>query len=238
MLGSYFVVIWLASFLLEVYVVVRSVYRRDFVSELPINIYMLSAAGVTGGMSFCFYRFGYHSVQYGYYYYYTDSLLTILMFWVVIHFYQEVFKEMRVSRYVRVGAMLLLVATAFFSYLVVHQNRTSFHNHLTSRLVVEIDQNLYFIGVVLTYLLWGALVKLRESRTRLVQLVLALGVYFSASAGSYAIGNLFPHLYLPFLRYLLPVIGGLWLPAAWAYTFTRVPDNARMVAGALLARAR
>jgi hypothetical protein len=235
MLGSYFGVIWLASFLLEVYVVVRSVYRRDFVSELPINIYMLSAAGVTCGMPFCVYRFGYSSPQYSYYYYYTDSLLTILMFWVVIHFYQEVFKEMRVSRYVRVGAMLLLVATAFFSYLVVHQHRS----HLNStRLVREIGQNLYFIGVVLTYLLWGAVVKLRETRTRLVQLVLALGVYFSASASSYAIGNLFPHLYLPFLRYLLPVIGGVWLPAAWAYTFTRVPDNSRMVAGELLARAR
>jgi hypothetical protein len=234
MLGSYFSVIWLASFLLEVYVVVCLVYRRGFVSELPINIYMLSAAGVNCGLSFCVYRFGYSSKQYGYYYYYTDLLLAILMFWVIIHFYQEVFKEMRVSRYVRVGAVLLLLATAFFSYLVVHQNR----DHLiTGLVVVEMGRNLYFIGVVLTYLLWGALVKLRETRTRLVQLVLALGVYFSASAGSYAIGNLFPHLYLPFLRYLLPV-RGVWLPAAWAYTFTRVPDNARMVAGELLARAR
>jgi hypothetical protein len=232
MLGSYFGAVLLASFLLEVYVVVCSVYRRGFVQELPINIYMLSAAGVTCGMSFCIYRFGYSSRQYGYYYYYTDLLLTILMFWVIIHFYQEVFKEMRVSQYVRVAAVLLLVATAFFSYLVVRQNR----NHLTS-VVVEIAQNLYFIGVVLTYLLWGAVVKLRETRTRLVQLVLALGVYFSATAGSYAIGNLFPHLYLPFLRYLLPAIG-VWLPAAWAYTFTKVPDNARMAAGALLARAR
>jgi hypothetical protein len=233
MLGSYFGVVCIVSFLLEVYVVVCSVCRRNFINELPINIYMLSAAGVTCGLSFCVYRFGYSSQQYGYYYYYTDSLLTILMFWVIIHFYQEVFKEMQASRYVRVAAVLLLLATAFFSYLIVHQNR----NHLTSRFVVEMGQNLYFIGVVLTYLLWGAVVKLRETRTRLVQMVLALGVYFSATAGSYAIGNLFPHLYMPFLRYLLPVIG-VWLPAAWAYTFTKVPDNARMVAGALLARAR
>jgi hypothetical protein len=233
MLGSYFGAVCLVSILLECYVVVCSVYRKQVVSELPINIYMLSAAGQTCGLSLCIYRFGYSSRQYGYYYYYTDSLLTILMFWVIIHFYQEVFNEMRVSRYVRVAAVLLLVATAFFSYLVVHQNR----NHLTMRLVVEIGQNLYFIGVVLTYLLWGAVVKLRETRTRLVQLVLALGVYFSATAGSYAIGNLFPHLYLPFLRYLLPALG-VWLPAAWAYTFTKVPDNARMAAGALLARAR
>ena len=90
---------------------------------------------------------------------------------------------------------------------------------------------------MLTYLLWGAVVKLRETRTRLVQLVLALGVYFSATAGSYAIGNLFPNLYMPLLRYLLPIFG-LWLPVAWAYTFTKVPENARLATAALLARAR
>ena len=36
----------------------------------------------------------------------------------------------------------------------------------------------YFVGVVLTYLLWGAILKLRETRTRLIQLVLALGDLF------------------------------------------------------------
>ena len=77
-----------------------------------------------------------------------------------------------------------------FSYAVVHQNRT----HLTTHFVVEMSQNVYFVGVVLTYLLWGAILKLHETRTRLIQLVLALGIYFSADAGSYALRNLFPGL--------------------------------------------
>jgi len=45
---------------------------------------------------------------------------------------------------------------------------------------------------VLTYLLWGAVLKLQETRTRLVQMVLSLGLYFSAYAGSYALVNLAP----------------------------------------------
>jgi hypothetical protein len=232
MLGSYFGVTGLASLLLELYVVVCSLYRRDFFRELPINVYMMATAAVSCGQALCIQRFGYSSAQYRSYYFYSDSLLAILMFWVIIHFYQEVFKELRASHYVRTAAVLLLGATAVFSYLVVHQKS----GNLTFSLVAEIGQNLYFVGVVLTYLLWATVVKLRDTRTRLVQLVLALGVYFSATAGSYAIGNLFPNLYMPFLRYLLPVIG-VWLPAAWAYTFTKVPDNARMAAGALLARA-
>src|ERR1700678_2516946 len=70
-----------------------------------------------------------------------------------------------------------------YSYAVVHENRA----HLATHFVVEMSQNVYFVGVVLTYLLWGAILKLRETRTRLIQLVLALGIYFSANAGSYAL---------------------------------------------------
>jgi hypothetical protein len=231
--GPYSNIVCSLSVLLELYVVVCLFHQGSFLSELSIKVYMLAAAIVTCGLTICIYRFGTSSPVYGYYYYYTDSLLTILMFWVIIHFYQEVFKEMNASRYVRTAAVLLLLATALFSYLVVHQNR----NHLTSRFVEEIGRNLYFVGLVLTYLLWGAVVKLRATRTRLVQLVLALGVYFSATSGAYAFGNMFPSVYMPFLRYLLPLLG-LWLPAAWAYTFTKVPEDARLAAGSLLARAR
>ncbi len=137
---------------------------------------MLCDAVVTCGLYYCVQHFGFNSNTYVYFYYYTDSLLNVLMFWVIIKFYQEAFAEMGVSRYIRGAAVMLILLTAVFSYAVVHQNRT----HLTDRFVVEIGQNFYFVGVVLTYLLWGAILKLRETRTRLIQLVLALGVYFSA----------------------------------------------------------
>jgi ABC-type Na+ efflux pump permease subunit len=88
------------------------------------------------------------------------------------------------------------------------------------------SQNLYFVGVVLTYILWGAILKLRETRTRVIQLVLSLGVYFSAFAGSYALRNLYPQMN-SFLQYIPPALGCL-LPLSWAYTFWRVPEEARI----------
>jgi VanZ family protein len=155
------------------------------------------------------------------------------MFCVIIQLYQHVFVEMNVSRYIRSAAAILLLATAFFSYAVVRENK----DHLTSRFVVELGQNLHFCGVVLTYLLWGAILKLRETRTRLIQLVLALGVYFSATAGTYALRNLFPGLQESVLRWVPPLIG-TWLPLAWAYTFSKVPEDARLTTARLLVRAR
>ena len=207
--------------------------RPGFKRHISIGIYMLAAAVVNVIQYVCIERFGFASKEYYYSYYYAETLLTILMFFVIIQFYQHVFAQMKVSRYIRGIATLLLVGTAIFSYLLVHQNRT----HLTHEFVVQVGENLYFVGVILTYLLWGAIVKLGETRTRLVHLVLALGVYFSANAGVYALRKLFPDLEPTVLHWLPPLIG-TWLPLAWAYTLIKVPEEARFTMARLAVKAR
>lgn len=134
---------------------------------------------------------------------------------------------------------MLLGATALFSYLVVRQHLAVDPNsdHMTSRVVVELGQNLYFVGVVLTYLLWGAVLKLHETRARLIQLVLALGIYFSADAAAYSLRNLFPVLEAGVLKWI-PPLASIWLPLAWSYTFTLIPEEARLATARLVARAR
>lgn len=232
MLGPLDYFLWLSSLLLELCVVTRAIYKRDFLRYLPLNAYLLCAAASSGGVYLCLHRYGFTSAAYFYYYYCSECTLCILMYFVVISFYQHVLRDMNVSRYVRGGATILLAATAAFSYLVVHEHS----DHLTTRFAFELEQNLNFVGVVLIYLLWGAVVKLRETRTRLIQLVLALGVYFSATAGIYAFRNLFPGFELPSLRLIPPVMGTL-LPLAWAYTFSAVSEDAQLAPAAIVARA-
>jgi hypothetical protein len=224
---------WLIGFLLEISVVVCAISRRDFLRYLSLNVYMGCAAFVTGGQYFYIQHFGFQSINYRYYYYYSESLLTVLLFWVIIQFYLQVFVEMNVSRYIRGAAVFLLAATGFFSYIVIHQNK----DHLTSRFVVELGQNLSFVGVVLVYVLWGAILKLRETRARLIQLVLALGVFFSATAGAYALRNLFPGLQPYVLRWVPPLVG-VWLPLAWAYTFMKVEEDVRLAPAQLMVKAQ
>jgi hypothetical protein len=233
MLGPFDYALWLVGFLLEIGVVVCALYKRDAGRYFPLTFYMLCEALVTCGQFYCLRTTGFNSLNYMYFYYYTDSLLTILMFWVIINFYHQVFDEMQAGKYIRSTAVVILVLTALFSFAVVHRNQS----HLTSRFVVELGQNLYFVGVVLTYALWGAIMKLRETRTRLIQLVLALGVYFSATAGTYALRNLFPHLEESFLKSVFPLVG-VWLPLAWGYTFLKVPETARLMTSELAVRTR
>jgi hypothetical protein len=230
MLGPLDDFIWLAALALEVCVVGCIIYRKVFRRYFSLGIYMFCAAAASCGLYFSLARYGIHSTEYHQLYYYTGSLITILMYFVIVQFYEQAFSELNVNRYVRGGALILLMSTAAFSYLVVRHNT----DRLTSGFVVELGQNLYFVGVVLTYLLWGAILHLKETRTRLIQLVLALGIYFSGNAGTYALRHLFPDLQSAFLQWLPPLFGAL-LPLAWTYTFLKVPEEARLQMARLVA---
>ena len=174
---------------------------------------------------------GWGSDVYLFFYYLSDAVLTICLYFVLMTLYAHVFSEMGVSKLVRAGAMLLLAGTASISYYMV----ASSSDKLVTMFVYELSQNLYFVGVVLTYLLWGVMMKLRENRTRLMQLVLSMGVYFSAFAGSFAMGNLYPNL--PVWRYVCHLMV-IWLPISWAYTFVKAPEDARMATARVAAPIR
>jgi hypothetical protein len=221
------------GFLAEIAVVVCVCFRKNFTRNLPLGFYMLCAAVQTVGACSCAATFGTSSRVYLYVYYYSDSMLMLTMYWVIIRFYLQVFEEMGVSEYIRGAAAFLLACTAFFSYGVVHENR----NHITMHFAVDFAQNLYFIGVVLIYMLWGAIVKLKEARSRLAQFVLALGIYFSATAATYALRNLFPSLAENVVLAWIPAVMGTWLPVAWTYTLLKVPESSRIAPALLEAKA-
>jgi hypothetical protein len=224
--GSIAYVIWFLGALLEVAVVVCALTRHSFRRYLCLNLYMLFSFLVSVGRFQVLVHFGLRSSEYKYFYYYSDAVLTIFLYLALITLYLHVFDEMKVDKYVRLAAIILLAGTALFSYGVVQQ---SSHRMLTG-FVYELSQNLYFVGLVLTYVLWGAILKLRETRTQLIQLVLSLGVYFSAFAATFALENMFPRL--ESVTYIAPVFGCL-LPLAWAYAFLRLSPDARMTTARL-----
>jgi hypothetical protein len=218
---------------LQASVLFCALLRKSFRRYVALNLYMAASFLCNAPRLWAVSNYGSSSPEYTYVYYYSDAILTICLYFALLQLYSHVFDEMKAERYLRFGASLLLAMTALFSYLVVHQ---AGHKLTINRFVLEMSQNLYFIGMVLTYVLWGAVFKLRESRTQLIQLILSLGIYFSANAANYALQNLSQNFYV-FLMYASPLIG-LWLPAAWTYTFLRVPEDARLVPGRLAVSGR
>jgi hypothetical protein len=220
-------VVWLVGALLEAGVVVCAIKRKAFRRYLFLNLYMASEVVASAIRFEILQHYGFTSLTYAYFYYYSDALLTILLFLVLSSLYSEVFRELNAERYVQMGSVALFAGTALFSFAVVEQ----FSDKLLSRFVLEISQNLYFVGLLLTYILWAAILKLRETRTRLIQLVLSLGVYFSLYAANYALRNLYPSAEALF-TVLNPLIG-CFLPFAWAYAFWKLPEEARLAPAGL-----
>jgi hypothetical protein len=227
-LGPVNYAIWLAILLAELFSLVCLVKRRAFLQHFTLVLYLCACIAADIGSYSIIKTSGYDSNAYFYFYFYSQSLLTICLYFVLMNLYSHVFSEMGVGKYIRAGAMLLLAGTSGISYYMV----TTSANRLVTHFVVELGQNLYFVGVVLTYLLWGAMAKLHENRTRLMQLVLSMGVYVSLSAGSYAMDNLYPNH--EFWRYYFPITS-MWLPLSWAYTFLKIPEDARIATARVLA---
>ena len=213
---------------LELSFVVCSLVRRSFFRYFFLNLYLLLTFLTSLGRHFVLSSYGQSSDQYRYIYFYTDALLTVTLYIAVISLYSMVFGELRFTRYVRFGAVVLLLATACFSYAIVAQSA----DRLATSFAYELSQNLYFVGLVLTYILWGAVTKLRESRTRLVQFILSLGLYFSAYAASYALVNMAGKYSV--VHTLGPVVSCL-LPLSWMITMLRYDEDSHLATAQLVA---
>jgi hypothetical protein len=228
MAGPFALFIWCFGVVLEIGFVVCSIARKSFFRYFFLNLYVLMVAGSEVPRYIVLNRFGLNSSEYRYVYFYTDALLTVALYMALISLYSHVFGELNFGKYVRTTAVLLLLGTALFSYAVVAQSS----ERLSTGFAYELSQNLYFVGLVLTYLLWAAVVKLRESRTRVVQFILALGLYFSAYAASYALVNLASKYAV--VSFLGPALG-CFLPVSWTLTMWRHSEENRLVPAHLVA---
>ena len=228
MLGPVNYAIWLVVILAELFSLICLLRGRAFSQYFTLVIYLGACLATDLGSYSIIHTSGYNSNAYYYFYFYSEFLLAICLYFVLMTLYSHVFSDMGVGKHIRAGAMLLLAGTAGIYYYLVAVSSTRFVTHF----VAELGQNLFFVGVVLTYLLWGAMAKLRENRTRLMQLVLSMGVHVSLSAASYAINNLYPNH--RFWQYYFPLTA-MWLPVSWAYTFIKVPEDARLATARVLA---
>ncbi len=221
--------IWFLGTAFELLFVVCSLYRQSFLRYFFLNLYLLISTSVSIGRFLILWRYGGQgSNHYMYFYYYSDALLTLTLFCALISLFARVFGELRTGEYVKWGAVFLLLGTAGFSYAVVAQSA----ERLSTAFAYELSQNLYFVGLVLTYILWGAVLKLHETRTRLVQIILSLGLYFSGYAASYALMNFSGKFSV--IRYICPVLG-CFLPLSWSLTILRHSEEARLVPAQLVA---
>jgi hypothetical protein len=230
-LGPVDYAVWFVTFLAEVICLVCVLRARAFSRHFTVALYLSCGIASNLGRYVILSSSGYSSIAYKYFYYLSDALLTICLYFVLMGLYSEVFADMGVKQSLRAGAMLLLGGTVGISYYLV----SSSNGRLLTQFVAELSRNLYFVGLLLTYVLWATMLKMQENRTRLLQLVLSMGVYFSAFAASYALASAYPDFAV---WRVVAHFMELWLPISWAYTFSKVTEDARLATDRVLATSR
>jgi hypothetical protein len=213
--------IWALGVILAGYVLVRILAGRVVFHYLALAAYLVATLSFTIGGTLIYHLYGFRSFEYIYFYFFGDAILSLLLYLVVAGLFERTFRELGFSRYVRWVALLVLAGTVGVSYSIVRAAT----DRILSRFVYELQQNLYFLGVVLCALLWFAMRKLANMPTRLMQITLGLGMFLGAHAAIYAFHNMFPSL--AFWRYIPPASWVLFL-AILAHTFTTVPETARI----------
>jgi hypothetical protein len=212
------VILWL-SVLLALSTVVVSAYRGAFLSYFWLNFYLLSSAAFTIGCYYVQSAFGYDSDQYYYFYYVGDAIPNIVGYVLIGTFFDRLLRNSAFHKYVRptlaMAFLLLLAISGRFIWGSIAR--------LNSRFVYEFQQDIYFVGVLLTFLLWLSMGYLRAQSRRFALLVSGLGIYFAIHAGNYALQFLAPALRE--LVYRVPPLAYIFMVAVWCYAFLRVPEE-------------
>lgn len=163
-------------------------------------------------------HFGFRSHQYRYVYFAADLTVTILGFFVLVHLLEMAFEQTAVKLPgLRAGAMLVFSGAATLSGFFTFEQ----FGHSLPVFSAQLEQNLSFIGMILTLLLWIAMNLMRLPGVRFRRVVLAFGVLYSSGAIIYSIHSLFGQFSQ--WRYFVPM-SSLLEAGLLAYTLV-APDD-------------
>ena len=116
MLGPVDYALWLVSVLLDAAAVACVIRSRSVRKYFTLSLYMLTVFLLDVSRYLVLTGYGYTSPHYFYFYYMSDAILTIFLYFALMGLYCHVFQEMGVHHYLRVAALMLLAGTAWVSY--------------------------------------------------------------------------------------------------------------------------
>lgn len=196
--------------------------RRLFLGYLFLNLYLVASIIFTVGCYYLYRTEGYGSIAYFYFYYTADGIQNVIGYLLIGSFFDYMFRQSSFRPYVRPTLAIFFLGIIAVSGVIISRSVDHFS---AAAFLRELQQNMFFVGVLLTFLLWISMTYLRAESRRFVLLVSGLGIYFSAHAVNYAIQNLFPSPAVAAALTKVPPIAYTLMVSLWLYTFLRVPEG-------------
>jgi hypothetical protein len=221
MLGPFDIAVWLVASLAEMAVLVCSIRNGLFRSYLSLNLYVLALAVSEILSLVVLLRYGFSSLQYTYFYFFSDAVLILFKTAAVLGLYLHAFQEAHIAERIRIAAITSILATFIYSLFFVVIKRRLF----ATAVALEFSQVLYCVTAVFSYVLWFIVLKRRDPRLRLALIVSCFCLYSGLQTLAYGFHHFFPDVAL--WRYV-PAVLGAWLPLSLLYSLMRVHEETRV----------
>ena len=219
MIGTYEVSVEMLSVLLALGILILCLRQGLFSRYLILNLYLLANVAFTLGNLYVRSLYGYTSLQYFYFYYTGDAIVTVINYVLIGSFFNYMFRHSVFRKYVQLTISFFFVGVVIVSGMFISSSVERFY----STWVYEFEQNMYFVGVLLTFLLWMTMTYLGAETRRFALLVSGMGIFFAAHAANYALLFLSPSM--DFLVGKVPPLAYNFMVGLWLYTFLRVPEE-------------
>jgi hypothetical protein len=194
-------VLWIGATLLAGYVAALS-WRLGRSRDFPfLSLYLVVSAFIGLSRFLVLTRLGLWSEQYHLLYHYSDSVLALLLYAVIMELYRKILPA-HYWRLLRRGFLALLFLVALSSHAAVW--RLDIHAKTTT-LAYTVSQNLFIVSLALTLLLWIIVRWRNHPQEMAFRMIQVWGVYFLLLAGMYVLAALH-------LDSVVPQMAEVWLP--------------------------
>ena len=208
---------WFAGILAELLVVVFSLSLGLFRKYLALNLYMATCVIVSLLRFYVLTVHSFESEAYRYLYFYSDCALTIVLYLFVLSLFLSLTDNPQTKKKITVGLLFVLGFTALFTYDAVNLSSARIFTHFA----YELSQNLFFVGLPLSFLLLGLAIKKRAETKVVLQLSFLLALCFGSYAVSYGLSN--SHNYLELNHFVANI--GLLFPLGTAYVIADASES-------------
>lgn len=212
MISSPDIALWICATVLSGFVVFLVVARGQFRRFSTLAMYFVLSSAVSMLRMAVLYTYGFNSREYGYCYYFSDLLLTLLLYFVIASLYRKVFPSAKARLRVRIASSLLVAVVGVWTFVSVSE----YSSRILSRWIVEYGQDLYFVTLPLAVALLGFAVFKANVPKAIRQLTFVFAVYYLFLTLVYVIRN-----FIVTRGNVIEsaVLFHMWLPLGVAYVF-------------------
>jgi len=212
MISSADIALWVYATVLSVFVVFLIILRGQFRRFAAMGMFFVIESAVSLLRMQILNTYGISSTEYGYFYYYSDFLLSILLYFVVASLFQKAFPSLASALHLRIGSVMLAAGVGIFSWAIVLQSSS----RVLGPWIVECSQNIFVVSVFAAVALFGVATYKSDAPRPIYQLTFVFAGYFVFVGLMYMLRNFSSSRsrHDSFIGFF-----GMWLPLGVAYVF-------------------